>query len=323
MAALRNLPRASRPRSARSDGAAQGVELLQAARYIELPVHRDRKRASPDTIGASPPWRESFVHDLLVCTSEPKDVIESDALITRQGITTRCDGVREASMKRVTTPKKRAVKTSGRTQAALGFRAHSGWAALVVIAGPPHEPTVMDRRRIEIADPEIPGSKQPYHAAEGLPLAKAKAYLGRCTHETKLLARRAVSAVVADLREKGHDVVGCGILAASGRPLTTLAATLASHALIHTAEGELFRNALIEAGEHCNLAITKVSERELYARGVADLGIPVEELRSRVAELGRPLGPPWTQDEKHAALIGWMVLAAAARSSARPSKRTN
>ncbi len=217
---------------------------------------------------------------------------------------------------------KKAVETSVRTQAALGFRAHSGWAALVVVAGPPHVPAVIDRRRIEIADPEIPGSKQPFHAAEGWPLTKAEEYLRQCILKSKLLARRAVSAVVAGLREQGHDVVGCGILAASGRPLTTLAATLASHALIHTAEGELFRNALIEAGEHCALAVTKVSERELYARGVADLGLPVQELRSRITDLGRPLGPPWSQDEKHAALIGWMVLAAAAGRSPRPSRRT-
>ncbi len=217
--------------------------------------------------------------------------------------------------------KKQAVKTGLRTLAALGFRAHSGWAVLVAVAGPPHRPAVVNRRRIEIADPEIPGSKQPYHAAEGWPLAKAEEYMSRCTHRTKLLAQRAVSAAVADLREKGHDVVGCGILGASGRPLTTLAAALASHALIHTAEGELFRNALIEAGRHCDLAVTKVAERELFARGAAALRIPVEELQRRVTELGRPLGPPWRQDEKYAALIGWMVLAAAARPSARPSKR--
>ena len=225
-------------------------------------------------------------------------------------------------MRRVAARKKRAVKASVSTKAALGFRSHSGWAALVVVAGPPHEPNVVDRRRIEIADPAIPGSKQPYHAAERWPLAKADEYLNRCISKTRLLTRQAVSAVVNDLREKGLDVVGCGLLGASGRPFTTLAATLASHALIHTAEGELFRNALIEASEHCDLPVTKVTERELYARGAADLGMSVEELRNRIIELGRPVGPPWTQDEKHAALIGWMVLAAAPRRSVRPFRRT-
>ena len=50
---------------------------------------------------------------------------------------------------------------------AVGFRAHSGWAAVVSLAGPPASPTVVDRRRIELADAAIEGSKQPYHEAEG------------------------------------------------------------------------------------------------------------------------------------------------------------
>lgn len=225
-------------------------------------------------------------------------------------------------MSRLTSRKKTEAGASVNTPVALGFRAHSGWAALVVVAGPPRRPTVVERGRIEIADPAIPGSKQPYHAAEGWPLAKAEEYLNSCIGKTKLLARRAVAAIVAGLREKGHHVVGCGILGASGRPLTTLAATLASHALIHTAEGELFRNALIEAGEECSLPTTRVKEKELFARAAEDLGTPVAELQRRVAEMGRPLGPPWTQDEKCAALLGWMVLVAARRRSRPKGKQT-
>ena len=206
-----------------------------------------------------------------------------------------------------------APRTSTTRRAALGLRAHSGWAALVVVAEPPRSPTVIDRRRIELADPGIPGSKQPYHAAEGMDLKEAAKLVRRCTDEARRLARRAFRAALDDLRERGLDVVGCGILLGSGRPATTLAATLAAHALIHTAEGELFRDALTHASEHCDLAVTGVRERELYARGAAELRIPVEELRRRVTELGRPLGPPWRQDQKHAALVGWLTLAAASR----------
>ena len=215
-------------------------------------------------------------------------------------------------MPRTEARKEGAARKSVMTQAALGFRAHSGWAVLVAVAGGPHPPVVIDRRRIEIADPALPGSKQPYHAAEGWPLGKAEKYLNQCIGRTKLLARRAVSAVVAELGEKGHNVVGAGILSASGRPLTTLAATLASHALIHTAEGEFFRNALIEASEACSVAITRVKEKELFARAAENVGTPAANLHPLLTEMGRPLGPPWSQDEKYAALLGWLVLAAAA-----------
>ena len=195
--------------------------------------------------------------------------------------------------------------------AAVGFRAYSGWAALVVVAGLPHSPAVIERRRIELVEPGIP--RQPYHAAEKLDLQEAGELVRRCAHRARLLARRALRGVVTDLQRKGHDVVGCGLLLSSGRPATTLAATLASHALIHTAEGELFREALAHAGKQCHLRVTGVKERELFAQGESQLRLPAGELQHRVSELGRLVGPPWRQDEKYAALVGWLVLAAASQ----------
>ncbi|MBI3665764.1 MAG: hypothetical protein HY236_05980 [Acidobacteria bacterium] len=197
------------------------------------------------------------------------------------------------------------------SHAALGLRAHSGWAALVAVAGSPDSPVVIDKRRIELADPRIPGSLQPYHAAEGLPLKDAEKLVNRAIDDARRLARQACRAVLDDLREKGHEVIGCGILLASGRPLPALAATLASHALIHTAEGELFRDALVHASKHHDLPVTRVKERELYDGAAAGLGVPAAELLRRVTELGRPLGPPWRQDEKLATLVAWLALAAA------------
>lgn len=44
---------------------------------------------------------------------------------------------------------------------AFGTRAHSGWAALVVVGTRDGDFTVVDRRRIELVDDE--GAKQPYH----------------------------------------------------------------------------------------------------------------------------------------------------------------
>ncbi len=84
--------------------------------------------------------------------------------------------------------------------AALGCRTHSGWAALVAIAGAPGRPEVIDRRRIEIADPRIRGSKQPYHAAEPLEFADGKALLDRCEKSSAELARNALREAIDDLR---------------------------------------------------------------------------------------------------------------------------
>ncbi len=195
------------------------------------------------------------------------------------------------------------------TKAAVGFRAHSGWSALVAVAAGARWPVVIDRRRIELADAAIPGSMQPYHAAEPMKLKDAEACIQRSIDQARLLAQRALHAAIDELRKSGHEVAGCGILLASGRPAPALAAILASHALIHTAEGELFRDALRYASERCKLPVTAVKERDLFERAAAELRIPSGELQRRVAEMGRAIGPPWRQDQKLAALVGWLALA--------------
>lgn len=199
------------------------------------------------------------------------------------------------------------------TPAALGFRAHSGWAALVILAGPLRPPALVARTRVELIDPAISGSKQPYHAARELDLKAAANHVQRCENIARHLAEQALRAAIRESKEKGHKVMASGIILGSGRPLTTLQATLASHALVHTAEGELFRNALVHASERCGLAIVGVKERELFVRAEAALRISTDKLRKRLNEMGKIVGSPWRQDEKYAALVAWMALASASR----------
>jgi hypothetical protein len=174
-------------------------------------------------------------------------------------------------------------------RAVLGFRAHSGWAAMVAVAGTIDAPVVLDRRRIVIADPEMVGSKQPYHAAAELPFAQAEGLVRRATESSRMLAREAISAVVKALESQGHEVAGCSVLLGSGKPLPALAAILAAHPLIHTAEGELFRDVLVWAARECHLPVSGVREKALDSAAL-----------KRLDRLGKSIGPPWTQDQKYA-----------------------
>jgi len=206
------------------------------------------------------------------------------------------------------------VTATAARAAAIGLRAHSGWAALVAVAGSPRSAEILARRRIELSDPAFEGSKQPYHAAEGKPLPKAAKILDRCAADAGRLARQAFREVAAEVATSGHWVASCGLLLASGRPLPALAAILASHALIHTADGELFRDALAAAAEENGWLLARVKEKEAYAAAAAALRLPPEELRGRVKDLGRSIGPPWTEDQKLAAVAGWLALAALPRA---------
>jgi hypothetical protein len=193
--------------------------------------------------------------------------------------------------------------------AALGLRAHSGWAALVALAGDGTSVEVIDRRCVEMTDPRRPLSKQPYHAAEDLPLEKAAGLLDGYAKTARELADRALGQVVADLRGKGYRPVGSALLLASGRPLPKLEAILASHALIHAADGEHFRQALAVSCQARGLPLLRIAERELPRRAEATLKQPAARLQAAVGDLGRGLGPPWTEDQKLAALAAWVVLA--------------
>jgi len=51
-----------------------------------------------------------------------------------------------------------------------------------------------------------------------------------------------------------------------------------------------------------------VKEKELYERGAAHFHTSVGELQHRIQEMGKSVGPPWTQDQKYAALVAWMAL---------------
>lgn len=193
--------------------------------------------------------------------------------------------------------------------AVVGIRAHSGWAALVAVAGNARALEVLDRRQVVLVDAERRGAKQPFHFAEPLALKEAEAHLSRCAQISARLALGAVRQVLETLRERGYGLTGCAILTASGRSLPDLAAILASHALIHAAEGQFFRNVFRDACQKLHIPVSPIRERDLFTLAPAQLRIPLADLKRQLADAGRTLGPPWTQDQKQAALAGWVVLA--------------
>jgi hypothetical protein len=168
---------------------------------------------------------------------------------------------------------------------------------LVAVAGTVDEPRILERGRIVLADPELPGSKQPYHAAAGLPLRQAEALVGKAVDSSRGLAMEAISSKTKALRARGHEVAACAVLLGAVRPLNTLEKILASHALIHTAEGVLFREVLLWAAKECHLRVTGVQEKQLDPGSL-----------QRIGSLGKLIGPPWTQDEKFATLAALSTL---------------
>jgi hypothetical protein len=189
---------------------------------------------------------------------------------------------------------------------AIGIRPHSGWGAVVVVAGGPGAVEVVDRRKIVITDPMSQGANQPYHFAKDLP--DPDRYLAECAAASERLAWEALREVVSVARRRQKAVAGCAILLASGRKLPALANILASHPLIHTAEGEFFRQSFRRAGERLKLQVTGIRERDLDDRSQMAFGAGAKSLQREISGLGKSLGPPWTADQKNACLAALLVL---------------
>ena len=161
-----------------------------------------------------------------------------------------------------------------------------------MLGGSAKSPRILARGRMRLCD----AHKQPFHEAEPMAFAQARLFVARC---------RAVTARLADEAVRDIAASRCCVLTASGKPLPGLDKILASHALIHSAEGEFYRDAVAEACERRGMQVARIRERDIAAEAEH-----LSDWRERLAEFGRRMGAPWTQDEKLAALGAWLVLAA-------------
>ncbi len=197
--------------------------------------------------------------------------------------------------------------------AALGFRLHTGWAAAVVLTGSRSTIRVVDRRRFTLAEMADHDCVFVYHAAVDLDSAAANRHIAVARDVAYAAAVREVARCLADLKVAGYTISTVGLPAGAGRPLPVLADILRSHAVIHAAEADLFRTALADACTQHGLRVIRVVSKQLLQRAAEAEGLRPEEMRRRLAELRRILGPPWTVDQKEAALAALVAAAGTSR----------
>jgi len=197
-------------------------------------------------------------------------------------------------------------------RATFGFSVHTGWAAMIAVAGPPKSPVILDRRRVEMMGNEPTNPRFVYHyAAESLALPAAERFVRKAIEQSRDNALVALEAAIAELRKKDYDIVASGILVGN-RPLeAALPDILKSHSLIHTAEGELFRVAVKRASERLKIPVTEIRARDLEPQAAKVLGISSAKVKERLDAIGRAAGRPWSKDQK-TALLAALVAASAA-----------
>jgi hypothetical protein len=114
---------------------------------------------------------------------------------------------------------------------------------------------------------------------------------------------------VREAAEEGAAVRSCAVVVGAPTGDLPLESVLASHALVHAAEGRLYQSALLWGAKSVGLEAIAVPKRAIWDDGEAVLGLPANELRDSIARLRGELGSPWAQDQKLAALAAWIALA--------------
>jgi hypothetical protein len=202
-------------------------------------------------------------------------------------------------------------------RAAIGLRVHSGWAALVTVSVADGLPLVLSRQRIQLVKTFSYTFRQPYHTAARMDRVDAGKFVDNVRSEAEGIAREGLAAEQAELKALGYRLDHGCLLLASGRKLPELEKILLSHALIHTADGELFRGALRAASSRCMLRLTCIRERDLLQTCAGSFSRTPLQLLSEVTKLGKGMGAPWSQDEKFATLAAWWVLSGQRRATAK------
>jgi hypothetical protein len=197
----------------------------------------------------------------------------------------------------------RAPRSGQAERAAAGFTVKSGWACAVLIGGTRSSPRLIDSRRIEISDPEIPDAKQPYHAGFGT-ARDAGDELRRLVASVKTYGRKSMSSLIREY-QKAANVKAAGVVVGSLIDPTTIGN---DHIRIHAMEGKLFREVLIDGAERSGIGCSVWRERDLY--GVAGKRLKATEtvLRKKLTALGDSATDGWRAEHKAAALAAWMVL---------------
>jgi len=189
--------------------------------------------------------------------------------------------------------------------AAIGFKPRTGRAVLTILARESDEIRVLHRTEVALLPP---GEMAPYHAAEGLEPKAADRHVKAAIERARKLASEAVKQAAQRCADAGHEVAGFGVLVGTGMPEWSTDQILAVHVRMHKAEGEMFRDILVEAARESGFQPMTLPDKSALDAAAKKLGLKRAQLDARLAVLGKAAGPPWGQYQKEAAAAALAVL---------------
>jgi hypothetical protein len=190
---------------------------------------------------------------------------------------------------------------------AVGVARHNGWAWFVTVASRGTDFDVVDRRRVELVDADQP--KQPYHHdALRTSAVEAKRLLDAVHKSVHRCTARALSETLNALADQG-DIDVLAIDGPPRRPVPErLEDILASHQIVHTADGEMYRSIVVEEAIALGLGVFEAPRGQAFPLAADALGQTLTEVETLTRELGKPLGAPWAKEHRAATAIAVTAL---------------
>src|SRR6266478_7257275 len=191
-----------------------------------------------------------------------------------------------------------------KSRAALGFRVKSGWATAILLTGSARSPQLCDVQRVDLSDPLLPETRQPYHAAMGR-LETDTQKINRRVDVVRRIAEKSIAKLLAGYRQQNFTIKRAALVVGSRiDPASVANAHIRAHAL----EGQLFRSVLQESLHAHRILLDILLERDAYARAAVQLKQSNENVRRVIQKFGRDTKAPWRAEQKRAAVAAWVAL---------------
>jgi hypothetical protein len=191
-----------------------------------------------------------------------------------------------------------------KSRAALGLRVKSGWAAAILLTGSARSPQLCDVQRIDLSDPQLPETRQPYHAGMGRVETNMKKISQR-VEVVRRITEKSIAKLLAGYRRQNFTIKRAALVVGSQIDPRSVANP---HIRAHALEGQLFRSVLQQSLHGHGIRTEVLLEREAYGQAAVELKQSNENVRRMIQDFGRDAKAPWRAEQKLAAIAAWSAL---------------
>jgi hypothetical protein len=196
------------------------------------------------------------------------------------------------------------ISNEMRSLAAVGFRVKSGWAAAVLLTGSARSPQLCGVERIDLSDPRLTETRQPYHATMGRLETDAKK-ISRRVDVVRRITKKSIAKLFAGYRQQNFTIKRAALVVGSQIDPCSVANP---HIRAHAFEGQLFRSVLEQSLHGHGIRTEVLLEREVYGKAAVELKQSNENVRRMIQNFGRDTEAPWRAEQKLAAIAAWYAL---------------